>query len=65
MEKFIFKIFNLRWQFMKIWLFFFMLSLFWTTPHGVLALLGISAIYSFSIILLVVIISKIHELFRG
>lgn len=53
----------LRWNFLKVWVFFFLLSLLWKTNFSIAQLAIITGAWSFAIILTSVILIKIKERF--
>lgn len=51
----------LRWNFLKVWVFFFLLSLLWKTNYTITQLAIITGAWSFAIILTSVVLIKIKE----
>lgn len=63
MKKFVYMLKSMRWNFVRIWVFFFLLSLFGVHKHTVLELVLISGGWSLAIILTSIALMKLKERF--
>jgi hypothetical protein len=63
MKKTIDLLWGVRWGFMKLWVFFFALSMFGISKHTILELVLISGGWSLAIILTSIALIKIKERF--